>query len=298
MRVARVSKSMPRDISDETLPETGQSQTETVHPLGRASAFRGLLWAEWFAHSQLLLVFLGMWLIGVWLLPLFAHAGWILVLGGIYALLAGPAYGGGDVVEGCEEFSFALPATRSERYVARLVVGAGTFLFLTAINMLALGLDLPQILARMYIDTGLIKPVPILKTGLLYGLVLTLPFGAFAFSFAIASTAHSRLLVMISWFWASIIALALLQLGFWYEELVWDSVTGFFACPTLLVGGAFGLWLGHHIYRRKEVGQPAMPITLPGKWWLWIILFVLGLCLALALVSSLARNYPRFFAAP
>src|ERR1051325_5659325 len=82
-------------------------------------AWRGLLWSEWFAHSQLLLIFLAVWLVAVWTLPLFTHPGWVLILGALYAIMAGPIYGGGDVLEGCEEFTFALPPTRAERYFSR-----------------------------------------------------------------------------------------------------------------------------------------------------------------------------------
>lgn len=281
-----------RTISTSVKPDTAAAPVKFSR---RTSALKGLLWAEWFAHSRLLLIFLSLWLVTVWLLPLFAHPGWILVLGAFYALLAGPAYGGGDVIDGCEEFTLALPATRSERYLARLAVGGGTLLFLSGINLLALGIDLPQILTRLYIEAGIIKPRPIFKTGLLYGLVLALPIAAFAFAFALASATHSRLMVLSSWFWASIAALVLLQLGFWYEELVWESFTGYFAFPLLLASAMAVLWGGHVIYRRKETGEASVPITLPGKWWLWIILFVLGVCLAMAVLSSLARNYPKFF---
>ena len=262
----------------------------------KPSAFRGLLWAEWFAHSKVLLVFLGLWLVGVWVLPFFAHPGWILLLGGFYALLAGPAYGGGDVLEGCEEFSFALPATRTERYLARLTVGGGTLLLLTLINLLALGLDLPQVLARLYVGTGIMKPLPILETGLLYGLVLALPWAVFAFSFAISSATHSRLMVLTAWFWGGVGALVVTQLGFWYEDLVWDSLTGFFSCPLLLAAGVAGLWSGQRVYLRKDVGQPTLPITLPGRWWLWTILFLLSAGVALGLISSLSRHYSKLVA--
>lgn len=288
---------MLRDVSNQTLPASVEEHAATQSAVSRrrpASPWKGLLWAEWFAHSQLLLVFLSVWLVGVWVLPLFAHPGWILLLGGAYALLAGPAYGGGDVLEGCEEFSFALPATRSERYRARLAVGLGTFLFLTGINVLALGLDLPHILARLYIDTGIIKARPVFKAGLLYGLVLALPFAIFTFAFALSAVSHSRMIVVTSWFWAGVAALTLLQFGFWYEEILWEAPTGFFSCPLLLATGLLGLWLGHRLYQRKDVGERSMPITLPGRWWLWIVLFILGLCLALALVSSLAKSYPKF----
>jgi hypothetical protein len=291
---------MPANVSKEVMSKAikaGAENSATAPWKTKSSAFRGLLWAEWFAHSKLLLIFLGLWLVAVWVLPLFAHPGWILVMGGFYALLAGPAYGGGDVLEGCEEFSFALPATRSERYLARVIVGGGTLLLLTAINLLALGLDVPDILARLYIDTGILQPKPLLKTGLLYGLVLALPLAVFALSFVLSAATRSRAMVLSAWFWGVLGALVLLQLGFWYEELVWDSLTGFFSCPLLLGAAGVALWSGLRVYQRKEIGPPSIPITLPGRWWLWMILFLLGVCIALALVSSLIKNYPKFIAA-
>ncbi|MBI2928510.1 MAG: hypothetical protein HYY24_22810 [Verrucomicrobia bacterium] len=262
----------------------------------RTKTWRGLLWAEWFAHSKLLLLFLGVWLVGVWTLPLFTHPGWILLLGAAYALAAGPAYGGGDVLHGCEEFSFALPATRTERYLARLAVGLGTLLFLTTINLLALGLDLPYVLGRLYIKTGLVRPEPMLKTGLLSSLVAALPVAVFCFGFALSAITHSRGLILTAWFWAALAALAVLQLGFWYEDFVWDSLTGFFSFPLLLLAGAGGLWIGGRLYMRKEVAEAAAPLTLPARWWLWLLVFVVGLALALALFSSLAKHYPKFLA--
>src|SRR5690606_24658599 len=60
----------------------------------RTSPGNGLLWAEWFAHRRLLVIFLAVWLVGVWVPPLFTHPGWILVLGPLYAFVAGPVYGG------------------------------------------------------------------------------------------------------------------------------------------------------------------------------------------------------------
>lgn len=262
---------------------------------GIGRAWKGLLWSEWFAHSQLLLVFLAVWLVAVWTLPLFTHASWILILGGLYALMAGPLYGGGDVLEGSEEFSFALPPTRQERYLSRLLVGAGSLLFLCFMNVVALGLDLPQVLARLYVETGMIKRLPMMKPGLLYGTVVALPLTVFAVAFTISCLTHSRMLVLLSWFWAGLAALALLQIGFWYENLVWDKLNGHFAGPLLLASSIAVLTYGYHGYQKKEVGKPALPITLPGHWWLWIILFVIGLGLALALLTSLVRHLPQIF---
>ena len=257
-------------------------------------AWKGLLWSEWYARSQVLLIFLAVWLLAVWTLPLFTHPGWILILGGLYALMAGPMYGGGDVLEGCEEFTFALPPTRAERYISRLVVGLGTLLFLCFMNVVALGLDLPQILARLYVQTGLIKPLPEIKPGLLYGLIVALPVTVFAIAFTISSVTHSRILILLSWFWAGVAALAALQIGFWYENLVWDTLNGYFACPLLIAVSTSVLAYGYFAFRRKEVGKPVIPITLPGHWWLWTILFAIGMGLALALITSLVRHLPQF----
>jgi hypothetical protein len=294
--LGHISKELSSSKPASASVEAARAVSERLR--ARSSPLRGLLWAEWFAHSKLLLFFLALWLIGVWGSPLFISPGWILLLGGLYALLAGPAYGGGDVLEGCEEFSFALPASRSARYWARVTVGGGTLLLLTAMNFIALGFDLPQILARFYVGTGIIKPLPILKPGLLYGLVGALPFAVFAFSFALAANTHSRTLVMTAWFWAGLAALLLVQLGFWYEQHLWESLTGFFSFPLLVVAGAGVLWLGQRIYSRKEIGSPAAPFIIPARFWLWLIGFILGVCVALALLSSLAKHYPEFFAVP
>ncbi len=290
---------MPPDPARETEPKIIRLETASAP---RASvwsgwkAFQGLVWCEWYAHSKLLLFFLAAWLACVWVLPLYANAGWILLFGGLYAVIAGPIYGGSDTIEGCEEFTFALPPTRGERYLARLAVGGGAFLLFTALDLLALGLDLPQILAKLYVDTGLIHPRPVFKSGLLFGLVAAFPLAVFSFSFVVAALTHSRTLVLTAWFWATVAALAVLQVGFWYEDFVWDNLNGFFSCPLLVVSAVATLWIGHRAYARKGIGHHSAPIIIPARWWLWVILFILGLLLALTLASSLAKHYPRVFA--
>jgi hypothetical protein len=261
----------------------------------RPRAWRALLVSEWFAHSRILLVFLGAWLVAVWTLPLFTHAGWVLLLGALYALIAGPIYGGGDVLEGCEEFTLALPPTRTERFLSRLAVGLGTTLMLCLMNIAALGLDLPQLLAGLFVKSGLGRPAPVMKPGVLYTLVLVLPVAVFSFAFTLSTLTHSRMVILLSWFWSALGALALLQIAFWYEALVWDGLNGRFACPLLMAASAAVLSAGFFFFRRKEVGRIAQPLSLPGLWWLWMLLFALGLGLAAALISSLSRNLPEFF---
>jgi hypothetical protein len=283
----------------DTFDAPGQAQSAASAPLASrepTGTWRGLLWCEWFAHSRLLLAFLVFWLAAVWLLPLFAHSGWILFIAVAYALIAGPVYGGGDTIEGCEEFAFSLPATRAERYLVRLAVGGGALLLFTLLDLLALGLDLPQFLARLYLDTGLIKPLPVLKPRLLYGLVLAFPFSVFAFSFALSAASHSRMLIVTAWFWSALSAMTLLHLAFRYEEYVWNELNGFCSAPLLVLLGAVTLWAGYRAYIVKEIGHHHHPLTLPPRFWLWLLLLAIGIGLACLLVPLLARQYPSLLA--
>jgi hypothetical protein len=109
-----------------------------------------------------------------------------------------------------------------------------------------------------------------------------------------SSITHSRSLILLSWCWGAIGALALLHIGFWYEQLVWEQLNGYFACPLLLLSSMAILFYGYQMFRRKEVGKCTAPLVLPGYWWLWTILFALGLGLALALITSLIRHLPQF----
>ncbi len=274
------------------LPLPSHDVTAEARMRSPIRAWRALLWCEWFAHGKLLLFFLVAWLLLVWLLPFFAHPGWVLLFGGVYAFVAGPAYGGGDVVEGCEEFTFGLPATRTERYVARLLVGLGSLLTFTAMDLLALGLDLSQALARLYVDTGLIEPLQVGRPGLLYGLVLAFPFAVFSLSFAFAAATHSRALVFTAWFWGGLLALIALQASLQYESVVWTKMNGMLASPALVLLGIAALGWGCLICRRKEVGTPVTPLQLPGHWWAWTLFFLLGLALAMFLVVWLVRHAP------
>lgn len=255
----------------------------------------GLLWCEWYAHSRMLIFFLAAWLVSAWILPLYANPAFILLLGGLFAIIAGPIYGGADTMEGCEEFTFALPPTRSERYLARLVLGGGALLLLTVIDLLALGLDLPQILAKLYVGSGLIRPWPAFRSGLLYGLVLVLPTAVFSISFVISALTHSRAVLLSVSLWAILVSLALLRLGFWYEEFVWEKLNGWFSCPLLAIVSILVLVGGGVAYRRKEVGFDASPLPIPGRWWIWLVVFSAGAAAAMTFAASLVRHYLRVF---
>ena len=292
------TKGMPPEPARETDPKIVPLPVPAgavISPWNRWKVFYGLLWCEWYAHGKLLVLFLAAWLASVWILPMYVNPACVIFLGAVFAIVAGPVFGGSDTSEGCEEFTFSLPPTRAERYLARLAVGGGALLLLTAIDLLALGLDLPQILAKLYVGSGLIHPWPVFKSGLLYGLVLMLPVTVFSFSFVISAITHSRAMLVSASLWAVLITLAALRLGFWYESLVWENLNGWFSCPLLALMSNAVLWAGYRAYRRKEVGHHAAPIAIPARWWLWIILFLAGLLLAMTLAASLARHYPHIF---
>lgn len=272
------------------------SQVQEIGNHRRArQGWMGLIWCEWYTRSKLLLLFLAGWVTSVWVLSFSANPAWILLLGACYAVVAGTVFGGSDTIEGCEEFTFSLPPSRGDVYMARLIVGGGALLIFTVIDLLALGLDLPQVLAKVYVDSGLIRPYPTFRSGLLYGLVVAVPLSVFSFSFVVSSITHSRGLVLTSWFWSLVATLALLRLGFWYEDFTWQNLNGYFSCPLLLSSAVIALCGGYWLYLKKETGNQPAPVPLPARWWLWLLLFLAALVLALTIASSLAKNYQRIF---
>lgn len=257
---------------------------------GKLKSLRGQLWCEWYAHARFLLACVALWLVGIGVLSLSADLSWILLFGAVYALWAGPRFGGSDTIDGCEEFTFALPPTRGERYATRLIVGGGALLLFTAMDLLVLGSDLPQMLAKLYVQAGVVQAQPILYTGLLYGLVLTLPSAIFAISFTLSALTHSRRLVLTASFWAVLVCLAALRVGFWYEHLVWGHLNGYFACPLLTVVAVAVLGAGARAYASKEIGPQGTPISLPRGGWLWSAFLFLALLIGMGLASLLVSH--------
>lgn len=259
----------------------------------RCQAWKGLLSFEWKAHSRLFLSLIALWLVAVWVLPLADNPAWILAFGLVYALIAGPAVGGHDILEGCEEYSFALPPSRIERFWIRFALGGSAFLVFTSLDLLALGLDLSQAVARLYVDAGLLKPVDVLEPRLLLGLVIAFPFACFALTFALAANAPTRSLVLTSWFWSALACLLILRMGLFYEYWHWGGWMGYVTTPALILAGLGALWIGCYFYRSKELAIAAKPIVIPSHWWIWTLLLMAGAGLCLFLVRSLLDEFVR-----
>ena len=254
--------------------------------------WRGLLWSEWFAHARLLLGFLLAWLAAVWLLPLIVHPLWILMLGAAYAVIAGPAFGGADVAAGCEEFSFALPVPRGQRFTTRLIVGGTGLLLLTGANVFALNANLADILVRVFLDSGL-TGFELRQPELLYGLVFAFPFAVFALGFSVAALATSRTVAFTAWVWGTLGALATLRAAATAEEAIWDRLNGRLIVASLLLVAGLTLLVAGRLYARKEAGPGGTPLRMPLSWWGGLALLLLaGLGVAL-LLMWLASNLSR-----
>ncbi len=244
------------------------------------NVLKGLLWRDWIARRNLLTGALAAWLVGGWVLLIFFHPAWILGFGVVYAWLAAQALGGSEPAEGSEEFVFSLPPLRRQRYLVRLALGGGTVLLFTGVGVLAIALDLPQMLWGIFVNSGFSEPFPACRLRFLYALAVACPLAVFAFTFAIAANASSRGLVVWSRALGGLSAGAVVILGFMCEHLLWGELNGFVSCPALLALGAGALLAGYQVYVRKEGISRLGGTQKEGRWRLWIFaLILLILCL-------------------
>ncbi|HUT34274.1 MAG TPA: hypothetical protein VNE39_12385 [Planctomycetota bacterium] len=218
----------------------------------------GLLWREWLARRGLVVGALAVWLAGGWVILLFYHPGWIIAFGVFYAFLAGPSFGGSEVIEGSEEFSFSLPPPRGDRYLVRMAFGGATVLAFTTAGVLAIGLDLPQRVWGLFVNSGFTEPFPPAEIGFLYPLAVALPFAVFAFSFAIAAVAATRGTVLASPFVGGILAAGTMGAGLLCERYLWNVVNGYISVTALFAAAPLALLWGYLAYQRKEgINRPA-----------------------------------------
>jgi len=261
-------------------------------PVQRPNRWLSLAWSEWFIHSRLLLGFLIAWLLVVWFLPLVAHPLWILGHALLFALVAGPAIGGADVIRGSEEFAFAWPTTRRERFLSRAFVGVLSQFTFSLMGVLALEGDLTDVLLRVFVSSGQ-HAVQINQPLLLYGLVVLVPQTIFAFSFTLAALARSRTFALLSWLWGVLAGLAILRGTLQLEELRFDRLNGAISSPVLALVSTAILWVGMRFYSRKEAGTDIGSLSMPPGWWLSLAAVALALAAVTLLGFWLAENFSR-----
>ena len=281
---ARDSRPVLRVVEDDA-----PAAEEGLRPV---AWWRALIWGEWFAHSRLLLGFLVGWLAMVWLLPLVAHPLWILGYGLLVAVIAGPAFGGADVIAGCEEFSFSWPVPRRQRFVARLIVGGGSLVAVSVMGVLALEGNLSDVLLRVFVTSGL-PAVQISQPILLYGLVLVVPFNVFALGFALSALSRSRSVALLSWIWGVLGALIVLRGAVQLEEMRFDRLNGYISVPALAIVSLLVLWVASRFYGRKEAGTDSGALRMPPGWWV-AAMAILGAIAGIALLGFwFANNLSR-----
>lgn len=249
-------------LVDDLSPE-GASGT----PARRMLRFwTGLLWGEWFAHARLILGVVLLWLVAVWFLPIFAHPSWILALGGVFGVVGGPVFGGSDVMGGCEEYSFSQPATRRQRFDARLIVALGCLLAITLMNIVALQNNLTDLVLSFFVSTG-IAVVELRRPEFLYGVVLVLPLAALAVGFSVAALATTRAVAYTAWVWGALGALTGLRAGLSLEDSLWERLNGRITIPLLLAIAVITIGITRRLYVDKEAGRASSPLRLPLSGW-------------------------------
>jgi hypothetical protein len=245
----------------------------------------GLVWREWIEHRKQIAAFLVAWLIFGWITLLFFHPAWILSFGAIYALSAGSRIGGADAAEGSEEFAFALPPTRRERFLVRLAVAGAPLVVLVGGGLLAIGLDLPQKLWGLFVESGFAEPFPGCE-GWWYALAAVIPAGMFGWTFLFAAEGRSRESIGQSWIHALLFSSCVAGLGFLVEWLVWRRPTGWISCPVVAASTLAVLALGERRYRGKE-GR-GFPASRDPRGRLRTLVLLLVILLALVALSVLA----------
>lgn len=231
------------------------------------------------------------WLIGLWIMMLFNHPGWLVAIGLWHVLFISPVQAGRDIIDGTEEFSFALPPGRTPLYVARMIPG---LVFLTVAGLsgwLAIEHNLPQCVWSVVFSGGLTEPFPPVTGMHWYAMAVLLPCAGHAVAFALAANAKSRAAVHGSGIAGIIAAGAVMLAGFLLEDLLWQEINGFLAGPALLVTAVLALLGGHQAYRRKEAtGSGGVAGTGGRSGLVWIIAIVLILLLFL---SAIFVSYRR-----
>jgi hypothetical protein len=244
------------------------------------------MWRHWLAGRGVIIGGLIVLLIGGWAVMLFHHPGWIIATGSIFAAISGMIFGGADAADGSEEFAFALPPTRSQRYLSGVLIGGGAVLAYCLIGTLSIALNLPQLLWSLVVDSGFTIPFGPWPETYLYFLAVVIPLLVLACTHACAALSQTRGGVWMSWLPAAGVTGAMVWLGCMAEEEIWGEINGYVSILSMLALGAMGLLFGHSRYVRKEgVSRPGRPGGGGGN--TWAVLIVLGIVVVFALTMSL-----------
>lgn len=264
---------------------------ETNRAIRGAAIFLNLLRHLCRVNAGPLSILAAAWILVLWILPVFNHPGWILAFGVLASVVLAPALAGRDVLEGSEEFEFALPVSREEHYLSRWIVGFVAIALLCGAGVLAITFNLPQQFWGLVAESGFTEPNPPVVYAYVRPLAVLLPLAAYGCSFAFAAASRSRRSVVFSWLFGCLVTGLTTGVSIWAES--WNGAhgtapNGWIALPALLGVLALSSIAGFVCYRRKETTGDDGTAGAHPLGWLWATLLAIGLILFLLLSASVA----------
>jgi hypothetical protein len=274
------------------------NDTMTLLPAGAVSTSRmrivkGIFQQDWLAHGNFFLWILAIWLIGQWVLMVFANLAWVTVFGMVLAKFMGAALGGKEAREGSEEFTFALPPTRGQRYLVRMIVGLTCVLFFCGMSVLAVNFNLPQKFWGLFVDSGLTQPFPAnsVSPALAWYWAIFLPLTIFCDFFVAGACRRALVWILVVFAGLILAAVGIMQLCKIFSVSCPPEVI---IAALLLITGPTILLVGFFLYTRKEGIVPAgfvPPVRRPGRG-VWII--VLILVILMIFILPIVMSYRAF----
>ena len=226
------------------------------------------------------------------LLMLFNHPGIVLVVWSIIALVLGLSYGGLHVLNGTEEFILSLPLLRRRWYWQNLTFGAAAIFLSTLISVVLIGLDLPQKVWGLFVESGFTEPFGPWSYKFLYPLAVAMPLALFVGTFACASLSRTSYEALLSGLPALVVAGLLILSGFLLEWYFWHGLNGYISVPLGACIPPVAALLGGWGYSRKEVScsgvstRRALLLTMLGL----LVLVVTLIILLLGLIRGAAES--------
>jgi hypothetical protein len=234
--------------------------------------WRGLLLQEWLTHRRSIYAATAIWLITVVVIEPWSHPLAMALFGAGYALSVVAGIVTADTRGGTEEFSFSLPATRGQRYLARMVFAVVPLLAMQFVGACASAAGLAQSIWG-------VEPAhpPSLR---LHVLSVALPLAIVAATFVTGACSSWR-----AFFGSPQLAGLLVAIPVWKSGTAdgspWEPL------GRALVVALPVLAIGYHSYRRQEVSVPVAPRRSSGILTV-IVLFVLGSIVLTAVLSRMS----------
>ncbi len=223
------------------------------------------------------------WLIGVWVLLIFNHPGWMLAFGSAYALITGKLLGGRDTIEGCEEMTFSLPPTRKQRFRGHACFGLCILLGFTVIGLAAIYGNVPQKLWGLFVESGFTEPNPgVSRPWVFYSLAISVPVCLFITTFVTAAVTTSRRVMQSSRLIGVLLTAGVFGIGYGVESILWHQVRHLVPVPLLLVVSILVFVVGENSYMRKEGRNQPVSGEDGSYWGVWMVIGTLFVVAVLA----------------